>query len=157
MSFWEGPRSGTNHFWLEVGFIRFSPSACFLGTTQVQFAPFSVRLWNDGLSFCPVETVRLILQGRVRLHLAQNAIFFSWMRLLVLLDAAAFNRCILRCLLQAGIQATFGSTGLVSASAALVCDAPLGAVPRLCDRGSAPALFRFCHALCGLVGSHDVP
>jgi hypothetical protein len=76
------------------------------------------------------------------------------MRLCVFLDAAAFNRCILRCLLQARIQATSGSTGLV---AALVRDAPIGGVPRLGDRESALALFRFCHALCGLVWSHDVP
>jgi hypothetical protein len=75
------------------------------------------------------------------------------MRLRVFLDAAAFNCCILRCLLQAGIQATSGSSGLVAASAALARDAPLGAVLRLGDRGSAPALSRFCHALCGLVGS----
>jgi hypothetical protein len=101
--------------------------------------------------------MRLILQGRGRLRLTRNAIFFSWMRLCIFLDAVSFNRCILRCLLQAGILATSGSTGLVAASAALVRGAPLGAVPRFGDWGSAPALFRFCHALYGLVGSHDFP
>jgi hypothetical protein len=97
-----------------------------------------------------VETVRLILQGRGRLRLMHDAIFFSWMHLRILLDAAAFNRCILHRLLQAGIQATSNSTVLVAASAA-----PLGAVPRLGDWGTAPALFRFCHALYGLVGRHE--
>jgi hypothetical protein len=79
------------------------------------------------------------------------------MRLRVFLDAAAFNCCILRCLLQAGIQATSGSTSLVAAFAALVLAAPLGAVPCLGYWGSAPAFFRFCHALYDLVGSHDFP
>jgi hypothetical protein len=62
-----------------------------------------------------------------------------------------------RCLFQAGIQVTSGSTGLVAASAALVRGAPLGAIPRLGGRGSAPALLLFRHALCSLVGSHEVP
>jgi hypothetical protein len=102
-----------------------------------------------------VETVRLILQGRGSLHLAHNTIFFSLMHLRVLLDAAAFNRCILRCFLSAGIQATSGSTGLVAASATLVRGAPLCAVPCLGDWSTASAHFRFCHALYGIVGRHE--
>jgi hypothetical protein len=108
-------------------------SACFLGTTQVQFAPFSVRLWKDGLSFCPVETVSVILQGRGCLRLTQNAIFFSWMRL----------RCLF---LSLSSWHPGDSPGLVAASAALVRGAPLGAVPRLGGRGSArlrPSCFPF--------------
>jgi hypothetical protein len=85
-----GPQSGTNHFRLESGFIRFSlcRPLFFVGSFQVQFALFSVRPWKDGLSFCPVEAAWLILQVRGHLRLVQNAIFFSWMRLL---DAAVFN------------------------------------------------------------------
>jgi hypothetical protein len=104
-----------------------------------------------------VETVRLILQGKGRLRLVHNAIFFSWMLPRILLDAAVFNRCILHCLLKAGIQATSGSTVLVAAVAALVRGVPLGAVPCVGNWSSASAHFRFCHALYGLVGRHEAP
>jgi hypothetical protein len=39
--------------------------------------PFRVKPWKEGLRICPVETVRLILQGRGCLHLTHCAIFFS--------------------------------------------------------------------------------
>jgi hypothetical protein len=76
--------------------------------------PFYVKAWKKDLSICPVETVCLILQERDRLHLKHNAIFFSWMHPHDQLDAAAFNRCIQHCLVQAGIKATSGSTRSVT-------------------------------------------
>jgi hypothetical protein len=98
--FWGGPRSGTNHFRLEFGFIRFSPfRPLFVGSSQVQFALFCVRRWKDGLSSCPVETVWLFLQTRGRLRLVQNTFSFCWMRLCVFWTLrpsfAAFLRCLL--------------------------------------------------------------
>jgi hypothetical protein len=132
--------SGSILFWLEVVVLRFSPSRLILRTVQVLCAPFLCQTLKEGLSICPVETVRLILQGRGRLRLTHNAIFFSWMHLRVLLDAAAFIRCILYCLFQAGIQATYGSTRLVTAAAALARDAPLGDVPCLGEWGATPQL-----------------
>jgi hypothetical protein len=119
-----GSRSGSNHFRLEFGFIRFSPFCpLFVGSFQVQFAFFSVRPWKDGLSFRPVETVWLFLQVRGRLRLAQNAFYFCWMRLRV------FGRCSLHSLHSyavycVGIRATSGSTVLVAISAALIRGAP---------------------------------
>jgi hypothetical protein len=121
---------------------------------QVRFALFCVRPWKDGLSFCPVETVGLILQGRGRLHLTQNAIFFSWMRLCVFWtlrpSIAAFLRCLLswhpgnfwfhrfgRRFRLSGPWRTFLVLFHVSAAKA------------------RPGSFPFCHALCGLVGSHE--
>jgi hypothetical protein len=99
MVFWGGPQSGTNHFRLELASYASLFSAFFVGSFQVRFALFSFRSWKDGLSFCPVETVRLILQGRGCLRLTQNAIFFSWMRLRVCWtlqpSIAAFLCCLL--------------------------------------------------------------
>jgi hypothetical protein len=77
------------------------------------------------------------------------------MCLCVFLDAAAFNRCILHFFLQAGIQETSGSAGLVAASASLVRGVSLGAVPCLGDWSTASAHFQFCHALYGIVGRHE--
>jgi hypothetical protein len=119
--FWGGPRSGTNHFQLESGFIRFSPFHLFFRVRSGPVCPFSVRPWKDGLSFCPVETVRLILLGRGCLRLTQNAIFSSWMCLRVFWTLRPSIAAFLRCLFQVGILATSGSTGLV---AALVHGAP---------------------------------
>jgi hypothetical protein len=107
----------------------------FLGTIRSCLPPFSARPWKEGLSFCPVETVRLIPFWTLQPSFA------------------AF----LLCLLQAGIQVTSGSTCLVAASALLVRGAPLGAVLQLGNWGSAPALCRFCHALYGLFGRHEFP
>jgi hypothetical protein len=98
MVFRESPRSGTNHFWMEFGFIRFSLFRLFCRVLFGSSLPLvSVRPWKDGLSFRPVETVRLILQGRGCLCLTQNTIFFNWMRLRVFWtlrpSIAAFLHC----------------------------------------------------------------
>jgi hypothetical protein len=94
-----------------------------------------------------VETVRLILLEKDCLSLQHNAIFFSWTHPHKQLDAAALNRCIQHCLIQAGIQATYGSTRSGAASAALACGASLGDVLRLGDWSNASTYFRFYHAL----------
>jgi hypothetical protein len=71
-----------------------------------------------------------------------------------LLDAAAFNRCILTLSLElASRRLPVPLVWSPRWSVALL----FGAVPRLGGRGFAPALFLFCHALCGLVGSHEFP
>jgi hypothetical protein len=46
--FWGGPQSGSNHFRLESGFVRFSPCRPFF-VGPVAF--FSVKPWEDGLNF----------------------------------------------------------------------------------------------------------
>jgi hypothetical protein len=141
--FWGGPRSGTNHFRLEFGFIRFSPFHLFFRDHSDPVCPFSVRPWKVGLSFCPVETVRLILQGRGRLRLTQNAIFFSWMPLRVFWTLQSSIAAFLRCFFLAGIQATSGSTGLVAASAALVRGPPFWCCSTSQRPGLLPGSFLF--------------
>jgi hypothetical protein len=156
MVFWGGPRSGTNHFRLEFGFICFYPFRLFFRVHSGPVCPFSVRPWKDGLSFCPVETVRLILWGRGLLRLTQNAIFFSWMRLRIFLKLQPSFAAFLRCLFEAGIHATLVPPVWSPLPPHWSVAYLFGAVPRLGGRGSAPVLFLFCHALCGLVGSHEV-
>jgi hypothetical protein len=128
--------SDTNHFRSEDGIIRFAPSCLTkMDRPGPLCPPFCVKPWKEGLSIFPVETVRLILQERGCLRLTHNAIFFSWMHPRDLLDAAAFNRCIQHCLVQAGIQAT--STRSVAASATLAHGASLGDVLCLGDWSNA--------------------
>jgi hypothetical protein len=103
--------------------------------------------WKEDLCVCPVETIRLILKERVRLHLQHSAIFFSWTFPHKPLDAAAFKCCIRYCLVKAGIQAAPGSTRSVAASAALAGGASLGEVLRLGDWSNASTYFRFYHSL----------
>jgi hypothetical protein len=72
--------SDTNHFQLEEDVIRFTPSRLTkMDQPGPLCPPFYVKPWKEGLSICPVETVRLILQGRGCLRLTHNTIFFSWM------------------------------------------------------------------------------
>jgi hypothetical protein len=143
MVFCGGPRSGTIHFRLEFGFIRFSPFRLFFRVHSGPVCPFSFRPWKVGLSFCPVETVRLIPQGRRRLRLMQNAIFFSSMRFCVFWTLRPSFAAFLRCLFEAGIQATSGSTGLVAASAVLVRDAPFLVLFHVSAPRAPPRLFSF--------------
>jgi hypothetical protein len=72
--------------------------------------PFYVKPWKEDMSICLVETVRLIMMERDRLHLQHSAVFFSWTFPHKPLDAAAFKCCIRYCLVMAGIQAAPGST-----------------------------------------------
>jgi hypothetical protein len=140
--------SDGKHFRWEDDAIRFSPSRFTKMDRPGHLCPpFYVKPWKEDLSICPVETVRLILLERDRLSLQHNAIFFSWTHPHKQLDAATFNRCIQHCLVQAGIQATSGSTRSVAASAALARGASLGDVLRLGDWSNASTYFRFYHAL----------
>jgi hypothetical protein len=140
--------SDANHFRWEGDVIRFTPTRLTKTDRPGHLcSPFYVKPWKEDLSICPVETVCLILQERDRLCLQHDAIFFSWIHPHNQLDAAAFNHCIQHCLVQAGIQATSGSTRSVAASAALARGASLGDVLRLGDWSNASTYFRFHHAL----------
>jgi hypothetical protein len=139
--------SDANHFRWEGDVIRFTPTRLTKTDRPGHLCPpFYVKPWKDDLSICPVETVRLILLERDRLCLQHDAIF-SWIHPHKQLDAATFNRCIQHCLIQAGIQATAGSTRSVAASAALAHGASLGDVLRFGDWSNASTYFRFYHAL----------
>jgi hypothetical protein len=140
--------SDANHFQWEGENIRFTPSRLTKTDRPGHLSPpFYVKPWKEDLCICPVETVRLILLECNRLCLQHVAIFFSWTHLHKQLDAAAFNRCIQYCLVQAGIQATSGSTRSVAASATLARGTSLGDVLRLGDWSNASTYFRFYHAL----------
>jgi hypothetical protein len=137
-----------NHFRWEGENLRFVPS-CFTKTDRPGHLapPFYVKPWKEDLCVCPVETVRLILLERDRLHLQHSAIFFSWTFPHKPLDAAAFERCLHYCLVKAGIQVTPGSIRSVAASAALAGSASLGDVLCLGNWSNALTYFRFYHAL----------
>jgi hypothetical protein len=68
------------HFRWEGDNLRFVPS--WLTKTADRpghlTPPFYVKPWKDDLCVCPVETIRLILKERDRLHLQHNAVLFSW-------------------------------------------------------------------------------
>jgi hypothetical protein len=136
------------HFRWEGDLIHFVPSRLSKTDRPGHLAPpFYVKPWKADLSVCPVETIRLILKERDRLHLQHSAVFFSWTFPHKPLDAAAFERCIKYCLVKAGIQALLGSTRSVAASAALAGGASLGEVLRLGDWTNASTYFRFYHTL----------
>jgi hypothetical protein len=136
------------HFRSEGEFLRFIPSRLTKTDHPGHLAPpFYVKPWKDDMSICPVETVRLIMVERDRLHLQHSAVFFLWTFPHKPLDAAAFERCIRFCLMKAGIQAVPGSTRSVAASAALAGGASLGEVLRLSDWSNASTYFRFYHSL----------
>jgi hypothetical protein len=114
------------HYRWEGYNLRFVPSRLTRTDRPGLLTPPSASSpWKDGLRVCPVETVRLILKERDRLHLQHSAVFFSWSFPQHPLDAAAFVRCIRYCLVKAGIQAAPGSTRSV---AALAAGASLGEV-----------------------------
>jgi hypothetical protein len=75
--------ASTTSGWSLASYASLLAAPFFVGSFQVQFALFSVRPSEDGLSFCPVKAAWLILQVRGCFGLALNAIFFSWMRLCV--------------------------------------------------------------------------
>jgi hypothetical protein len=132
----------------EGEFRRFIPSRLTKTDRPGHLAPpFYVKTWKEDLCVCPVETLRLIMKERDRLHLQHSAVFFSWTFPHKPLDAAAFERCIRYCLVKAGIQAAPGSTRSIAASAALPGGASLGEVLRLGDWTNASTYFRFYHAL----------
>jgi hypothetical protein len=113
----------------------------------LSYAPFYVKPWNEVLCLCPVGTVRLIVKERVLLYLQHSALFFRWAFLHQLMDAAAIGRCVAFCLGKAGIDATPGSTGSVTASAALAAGASLGDVLGMGNWSNASTFFRFYHNL----------
>jgi hypothetical protein len=136
------------HFRWEGDNLRFVPSRLTrLDRPGHLTPPFYVKPWKDGLCVCPVETVRLILKERDRLHLHHSAVFFSWSFPQHPLDAAAFICCIRYCLVKAGILAAPGSTRSVAASAALAAGASLGEVLGLGNWSNASTYFRFYHNL----------
>jgi hypothetical protein len=137
-----------NHFRLEGENLRFVPSRLTKTDRPGHlFPPFYVKPWKEDLCVCPVETIRLILLERSRLRLQHSAIFFSWTFPHNPLDAAAFERCLQYCLVQAGILATPASTRSIAASAALAGSPSLGDVLRLGDWTNGSTYFRFYHAL----------
>jgi hypothetical protein len=132
------------HFQWEGDYVRFVPSRLTKTDRPGHLAPpFYVKPWKDDLCVCPVETIRLILKERDRLHLQHSTVFFSWTFPHKPLDAAAFERC----LLKAGIQAAPGSTRSVAASTALAAGASLGDVLGLGNWSNASIYFRFYHNL----------
>jgi hypothetical protein len=136
------------HFRWEGDLIRFVPSRLTKTVCPGHLAPpFYVKSWKEDLCVCLVETIRLILKERDRLHFQHSAVFFSWTFPHKPLDAAAFERCIKYCLVKAGIQAPRGSTRSVAASAALAGGASLGEVLRLGDWTNASTYVQFYHAL----------
>jgi hypothetical protein len=133
------------HFHKEGDNLRFVPSRLTKTDRPGHLTPpFYVKPWKDNLCVCPVETIRLILKERDRLHLQLSAVFFSWTFPHHPLDAAAFERCIRYCLVKAGIQAAPGSTRSI---AALAAGASLGKVLGLGNWSNASTYFRFYHNL----------
>jgi hypothetical protein len=140
--------SDANHFRWEGENICFTPSRLTkMDRPGYLSPPFYVKPWKEDLCVCPVETIKLVLLERNHLCLQHSAIFLSWTYPRKPLDAAAFNRCIQYCLVQAGIQATSGSIRSVVASAALAHGASLSDVLCLGDWSNASTYFRFYHAL----------
>jgi hypothetical protein len=95
LGFWEGPRSGTNHFRLEVGFIRYSPFRLFFKDHSGPVCPFQCQALERWLELLP--------SGDCEAHSAGKRSFVSYAKRHFLqldassrlLDATAFNRCIL--------------------------------------------------------------
>ena len=136
------------HFRREGNNIRFVPSR--LTKTDrpgCLTPPFYVKPWAEDKCLCPVETVRLIMEERVRLRLQHSALFFHWTLPHQPMDAAAIGRCIAYCLGKAGIDATPGSTRSVAASAALAAGASLGDVLGMGNWSNASTFFRYYHNL----------
>jgi hypothetical protein len=89
----------TTSGWCLASYASLLAAPFFVGSFQVQFALFSVRPWEDGLSFCPVKAAWLSTGKRTFASCAKRYLL-QLDASSRLLDAAAFNRCVLRCLLS---------------------------------------------------------
>jgi hypothetical protein len=88
MVFLGGPRSGTNHFRLELASYASLLSAFFVGSFQVRFALFRLELLPS--RDCEAHSAgKRSFASYAKRHLLQLDMSLR------LLDAAAFNRCIL--------------------------------------------------------------
>jgi hypothetical protein len=153
MVFWGSPRSGTIHFRLELASYASLLSAFFCRVLSGPVCPFQFQALERWLELLPSSDCEAHSAGKrsfasyAKRHLQLDASSH-------LLDAAAFNRCILSPSLELASRRLpvlpFWSPFPLLWSVVH----PFGAIPRLGGWGSAPALF-LCHALCDLVGSHD--
>jgi hypothetical protein len=105
--------------------------------------PYFIRPWAEDLSICPVNTVRLILEKKMHLHVRHNFLFFHWTPPYNPMDVDSFQRCVGHCLTHSGISATPGSTRLVAASAALARGFSVNDILKMVD-WSRLSIF-FCH------------
>jgi hypothetical protein len=118
-------------------------SACFLGTTQVQFAPFQCQALERWLELLP--------SGDCEAHSAGKRLFASYTKRHILQLDASFGRCGLQSLHSYAVSFKLASRRLPVPPVRSPLP-PRWSVAHLWvlfHVSAAGSLFRFYHALCG--------
>ena len=142
--------SDPSHLQIGVDSLRIIPSKDFLSKTDRHnhsCPPYFVRSCPADLSICPIETVKLIKEAKLKLGVQHKRLFFSHRPPFEPLDTPAFSRIVKECLSEAGIDAPPGSIRSVAASSALARGAPVDEVLQMGDWSCESTFWRYYSSL----------
>ena len=105
--------------------------------------PILIRAWPEDKSICPVAVIRELVSFRASLGILHPHLFFHCVHPHAPLTISDFRAAISKCLEDAGIVATPGSTRAMAASTAFARGASMWDVLRLGDWTRESTFLRF--------------